>query len=223
MLKRIFDIIVASFGLLLTSPLLLLTALIIRIKLGSPVIFTQQRPGLHGKPFFIYKFRTMTDERDEKGELLPDEKRLTKTGKLIRKLSLDELPQLFNVLKGDLSLVGPRPLLMEYLPLYTPEQARRHEVKPGITGWAQVNGRNALSWEDRFKLDVWYVDNRSFWLDLKILFLTFIKVFKSEGISQSGHVTMEKFQGSPNSNKISSPEKTEEPEEAESKEGVNSD
>lgn len=195
MLKRIFDLTVSVFGLIIASPILLITALIIRIKLGSPVIFTQKRPGLHGKPFYVYKFRTMTDERDENGELLPDHIRLTRTGKIIRKLSLDELPQLFNVIKGDLSLVGPRPLLMEYLPLYNPEQARRHDVTPGITGWAQINGRNALSWEDKFKLDVWYVDNQSFWLDIKIIFLTVFKVFRSEGISQSGHVTMEKFKG----------------------------
>lgn len=195
MLKRLFDLTAALIGLIIASPLILIASLIIRVKLGSPVIFTQQRPGLHGQPFYVYKFRTMTDERDENGELLPDERRLTRTGRLIRKLSLDELPQLFNVLKGELSLVGPRPLLMEYLPLYTPEQARRHDVKPGITGWAQINGRNTISWEDKFKLDVWYVDNRSFWLDIKILFLTVFKVFRSEGISQSGHVTMEKFKG----------------------------
>ena len=160
------------------------------------MIFKQRRPGLHGKSFYVYKFRTMTDARDENGNLLPDEVRLTKTGKLIRKLSLDELPQLFNVLKGDISLVGPRPLLMEYLPLYTKEQARRHEVKPGITGWAQVNGRNAISWEEKFEHDVWYVDNQSFWLDIKILFLTVLKVFKSEGINQDGQATIEKFKGS---------------------------
>ena len=198
MLKRIFDLTASLIGLIIASPIILITALVIRTKLGSPVVFTQQRPGLHGEPFYVYKFRTMTDERDENGELLPDDRRLTKTGRLIRKLSLDELPQLFNVLKGNLSLVGPRPLLMEYLPLYTPEQARRHDVKPGITGWAQINGRNAISWEDKFRLDVWYVDNRSFWLDIKILLLTVFKVFRSEGISQSGHVTMEKFKGSVN-------------------------
>lgn len=172
-----------------------MAALLVKIKLGSPIIFKQKRPGLYGKPFYVYKFRTMTDEKDENGKLLPDEVRLTKTGKIIRKLSLDELPQLFNVLKGELSLVGPRPLLMEYLPLYTTEQARRHEVKPGITGWAQVNGRNAISWEEKFALDVWYVDNQSFWLDMKILFMTVIKVFKREGISQEGQATIEKFTG----------------------------
>lgn len=174
---------------------MLATAILVRYKLGSPILFKQQRPGLHGKPFYLYKFRTMTDERDENGKLLPDHLRLTSFGKFLRKYSLDELPQLFNVLKGDISLVGPRPLLMEYLELYTPEQARRHEVKPGITGWAQVNGRNAISWEEKFKLDVWYVDNRTFWLDIKILFLTVIKVLKKEGINQSEYVTMEKFAG----------------------------
>ena len=201
-IKRCFDFIVALIALILLFVFLLITAIIVRIKLGSPIIFKQLRPGLHGKPFYVYKFRTMTDQRNEKGELLPDDIRLTKVGKFIRKLSLDELPQMFNVLKGDLSLVGPRPLLMEYLPLYTVEQARRHDVKPGITGWAQVNGRNAISWEDKFKLDVWYVDNHSFWLDIKILFLTVLKVFKSEGINQNGQATMTKFKGS-NSKKVS--------------------
>jgi sugar transferase EpsL len=195
-IKRVFDFICSLIGLLILSPILIVAALLIKIKIGSPILFKQERPGLNGEPFYVYKFRTMTDERDEYGELLPDDLRLTKFGLLIRKLSLDELPQLFNVLKGDLSLVGPRPLLMEYIELYTPEQARRHEVRPGITGWAQVNGRNAISWEEKFKLDVWYVDNRSFLLDIKILFLTVLKVFKSEGISQSGHVTMKKFAGS---------------------------
>ncbi|MFD1446652.1 sugar transferase [Oceanobacillus profundus] len=201
-IKRCFDFIVALLALILVSIFLLITAIVVRFKLGSPVIFKQKRPGLHGKPFYVYKFRTMTEERDEKGELLPDHIRLTNVGKFIRKLSLDELPQLFNVLKGDISLVGPRPLLMEYLPLYTRQQARRHDVKPGITGWAQVNGRNAISWEDKFKLDVWYVDNRSFWLDIKILFLTVLKVFKSEGINQDGQSTMTKFKGS-NPKKVS--------------------
>lgn len=194
-LKRVFDLITSLVVLIILSPIVLITAILVRCKLGSPVLFKQQRPGLHGKPFYLYKFRTMTDERDENGELLPDHVRLTPFGQFLRKYSLDELPQLFNVLKGDISLVGPRPLLMEYLELYTPEQARRHEVKPGITGWAQVNGRNAISWEEKFELDVWYVDNQSFWLDLKILFLTVLKVLKSEGISQQGHVTMEKFTG----------------------------
>jgi len=196
--KRLLDIVGALLMLILLFPVLLAIAILIKIKLGSPVIFKQQRAGLYGKPFYLYKFRTMTDERDENGELLPDHLRLTPFGQFLRKYSLDELPQLFNVLKGDISLVGPRPLLMEYLELYTPEQARRHEVKPGITGWAQVNGRNAISWEEKFKLDVWYVDHQSFWLDLKILFLTVIKVLKSEGISHEGHVTMEKFTGTKN-------------------------
>jgi sugar transferase EpsL len=196
--KRLLDIVVALLLLIILFPVLFTIAILIKIKLGSPVIFKQQRPGLHGKPFYLYKFRTMTNERDENGELLPDHIRLTPFGQLLRKFSLDELPQLINVLKGDISLVGPRPLLMEYLELYTPEQARRHEVKPGITGWAQVNGRNTISWEEKFKLDVWYVDNQSFWLDLKILYLTVIKVFKSEGINQAGHVTMEKFTGTKN-------------------------
>jgi sugar transferase EpsL len=196
--KRLLDIVGALLMLILLFPVLLAIAILIKIKLGSPVIFKQQRAGLHGKPFYLYKFRTMTDERDENGELLPDHLRLTPFGQFLRKYSLDELPQLFNVLKGDISLVGPRPLLMEYLELYTPEQARRHEVKPGITGWAQVNGRNAISWEEKFELDVWYVDHQSFWLDLKILFLTVIKVLKSEGISHEGHVTMEKFTGAKN-------------------------
>lgn len=195
-MKRLFDFMCAFVGLVFLSPVILITALLIRKKIGSPVLFRQQRPGLHGKPFFVYKFRTMTDERDEFGKLMPDHIRLTSFGKLLRKLSLDELPQLFNVLKGDISLVGPRPLLMEYLELYTPEQARRHDVRPGITGWAQVNGRNAISWEEKFRLDVWYVENQSFWLDLKILMMTVLKVFKSEGVSQQGHVTMSKFTGS---------------------------
>lgn len=196
-IKRCFDILTALIIIILLSWLIMITSIIVRFKLGSPVIFKQQRPGLHGKPFNVYKFRTMTDDKDANEELLPDHIRLTKTGKIIRKLSLDELPQLFNVLKGDISLVGPRPLLMEYLDLYTPEQARRHEVKPGITGWAQVNGRNAISWEEKFKYDVWYVDNQSFGLDIKILLLTVLKVFKSEGINQDGQATIEKFKGTP--------------------------
>lgn len=194
-IKRVFDFIVSLVSLIILSPIFLITSMIVRVKLGSPIIFKQERPGLNGNPFYVYKFRTMTDARNDKGELLPDDIRLTNTGKIIRKLSLDELPQLINVLKGDISLVGPRPLLMEYLPLYTNEQSRRHDVKPGITGWAQVNGRNAISWDERFKLDVWYVDNQSFWLDFKILLLTILKVFKSEGVNQEGHVTREKFLG----------------------------
>ncbi|ASN07288.1 sugar transferase [Virgibacillus necropolis] len=194
-MKRFFDLFVAIIALIFFSVFIVITAVLIRYKLGSPVIFKQERPGRNGKSFFVYKFRTMTDHKDENGGLLPDHIRLTKLGAFIRKLSLDELPQLFNALKGDISLVGPRPLLMEYLPLYTAEQARRHEVRPGITGWAQVNGRNTISWEEKFELDVWYVDNQSFWLDIKILFLTVLKVFKSEGINQDGQATMEKFKG----------------------------
>ncbi|MED1017704.1 sugar transferase [Bacillus atrophaeus] len=194
--KRVFDLTAAILLLCCASLIIVFAMCIIRLKIGSPVFFTQVRPGLNGKPFTLYKFRTMTEERDKEGNLLPDEVRLTKTGKLIRKLSIDELPQLWNVIKGDLSLVGPRPLLMEYLPLYTNKQSRRHEVKPGITGWAQVNGRNAISWEKKFELDVWYVDHRSFFLDLKILFLTVRKVLISEGIHQSDHATSERFRGS---------------------------
>ncbi|MGE7914323.1 sugar transferase [Lysinibacillus xylanilyticus] len=196
MIKRLFDFII-SFGVLLClSPIFFLTWILVRIKLGSPVLFKQPRPGLNGKVFYVYKFRTMTDERDESGELLPDSVRLTSFGKVLRKLSLDELPQLWNVLKGDMSLIGPRPLLVEYLPLYNERQARRHEVRPGITGWAQVNGRNAISWEQKFAYDVWYVENQSLWLDFKILLLTMKKVFVSDGISQEGQATMEKFKGS---------------------------
>ena len=196
MIKRLFDFIIALILLVVLAPIIAITAVIIRINIGSPIVFKQQRPGLHGKPFYIYKLRTMTDERDSAGTLLPDEQRITRLGLIIRKLSIDELPQLLNVLKGELSLVGPRPLLMEYLDKYTPEQARRHDVKPGITGWAQVNGRNAISWEEKFKLDVWYVDNQSFWLDIKILWLTALKVIKRDGVNQQGHVTMTKFEGS---------------------------
>ncbi|MCY8003868.1 sugar transferase [Bacillus haynesii] len=193
--KRFFDLALSVILLIALSPAMILTACLIRWKIGSPVLFRQTRPGLNGEPFTLYKFRTMTDERDEAGNLLSDEKRLTKTGRLIRKTSLDELPQLINVIKGDLSLVGPRPLLMEYIPLYTKRQWRRHEVKPGITGWAQINGRNKVTWEEKFELDVWYVDHRSFLLDLKILLLTVVKVLKSEGVSQDRHVTAEKFRG----------------------------
>lgn len=194
-MKRFIDLLVSlSFLLILSFPIIIMIILV-RIKLGSPIIFKQQRPGLYGKPFYLYKFRTMTDERDSKGELLADQVRLTSFGKFLRKYSLDEIPQLINVVKGNLSLVGPRPLLMEYLPLYSNEQVKRHHVKPGITGWAQVNGRNAITWEKKFALDVWYVNNQSFSLDMKILFLTVIKVLKSEGINQVGHVTMERFTG----------------------------
>lgn len=194
-MKRSFDIIVSLLTLAILSPIIGVTALLIRTKIGSPVLFKQKRPGFNEKPFYVFKFRSMTDERDEHGELLPDDVRLTSFGKVVRKLSLDELPQLLNVLKGDMSFVGPRPLLMEYLPLYNEKQVRRHAARPGITGWAQVNGRNAISWEEKFELDVWYVENRSFWLDIKILFMTVLKVFKSEGISQDGQVTMTKFKG----------------------------
>lgn len=194
-MKRIFDFVSTFLGLILLSPILLVIAVFIRLKLGSPVFFKQQRPGLNEKPFNIYKFRTMTDETDSKGDLLPDSVRLTAFGKLLRRYSLDEFPQLFNVVKGDMSLVGPRPLLMEYLPLYTPEHKRRHEVRPGVTGWAQINGRNAISWEEKLNLDVWYVDNHSFWLDLKILWRTLLKVFKSEGINQPGQATTDKYKG----------------------------
>lgn len=194
-MKRIFDVCVALLALGILSPVLVCVTILVRLKLGSPVIFMQQRPGLRGKPFLIYKLRTMTDERDASGILLPDEMRLTAIGKVLRRFSLDELPQLINVVKGELSLVGPRPLLMEYLPFYSSEQARRHEVKPGITGWAQVNGRNLISWEEKFKLDVWYVDHYSFWLDLKILGMTVLKVIRSEDVCQPGQVTMTLFQG----------------------------
>jgi len=177
-------------------PLLIFVAILIRFKLGAPILFSQTRPGRNAKPFFIHKFRTMTDGRDAQGLLLPDVQRLTRFGQILRSTSLDEFPALINVIKGEMSLVGPRPLLMEYLPRYSVDQARRHEVRPGVTGWAQVNGRNAISWEDKFKLDVWYVDNQTLWLDIKILWMTFVKVFKREGISQDGQATMEKFQGS---------------------------
>nr|WP_280522538.1 sugar transferase [Alloalcanivorax xenomutans] len=194
--KRTFDFLASAAGLLVLSPVLLVLAIMVRSKLGSPILFTQERPGLDGKPFKMMKFRTMTDERDENGDLLPDEARLTKFGAFLRSTSLDELPELINVLKGDMSLVGPRPLLMEYLPLYSERQYRRHEVRPGITGWAQINGRNALSWDEKFELDVWYVENRSLWLDIKILFLTVLKVVKRDGISHGGEATMPKFTGS---------------------------
>lgn len=195
MLKRLFDILASAFGLLLLSPVIAIVAWQIRRKLGSPVLFRQVRPGLQGKPFEMIKFRTMRDAVDAQGNQLPDSERMTPFGSFLRASSLDELPELWNVLKGDMSLVGPRPLLMEYLPLYSPEQYRRHEARPGVTGWAQINGRNALSWEDKFKLDVWYVDNRSFWLDLKVIFLTLKKVVVREGISAEGEATMSKFTG----------------------------
>lgn len=195
-MKRSMDLVVSIAMLIAFSPVILVTALFVRWKLGSPVLFAQERPGLGGKMFLLYKFRTMTDEKDGMGRLLSDHLRLTAFGRRLRRLSLDELPQLFNVIKGELSLVGPRPLLPEYLPLYNEEQARRHSVKPGITGWAQVNGRNAISWEEKFKFDLWYVDNQSILLDIKILILTMKKVVRTEGITQHNHVTMEKFTGS---------------------------
>jgi sugar transferase EpsL len=194
-IKRVVDIVGASVGIILLAPVMLAVALLVLLTMGRPVLFRQQRPGLRGKPFTLYKFRTMRDARSASGELLPDELRLTTFGKWLRSTSLDELPELFNVLKGEMSLVGPRPLLMEYLPRYSPEQARRHEVKPGITGWAQVNGRNALSWEEKFRLDVWYVDHWNLWLDVKILLLTIWKVLKREGISAEGSATMPMFMG----------------------------
>ena len=194
-MKRFFDITISLSVTIIILPILLVTALLVYSKLGKPILFKQSRSGLQGKPFTILKFRTMKDAFDKSGTPLPDDKRLTNFGKLLRSTSLDELPALWNVLTGDMSLVGPRPLLMEYLPLYSKEQNRRHDVRPGITGWAQVNGRNAISWEDKFKLDVWYVDNQSFWIDIKILILTVKKVFVREGISADGEVTMTKFTG----------------------------
>ena len=194
--KRLFDLILIIPTLILISPLLAVLALLVRIKMGSPILFRQERPGLHGQPFTIYKFRTMKDIYAPDGDLLPDAERLTAFGQLLRRTSLDELPELFNVLKGEMSLVGPRPLLMEYLGHYTPEQARRHDEKPGVTGWSQVNGRNGLPWEERFKLDVWYVDKLSFFLDLHILWLTLKKIIRQEGISAEGYATMPKFKGS---------------------------
>ncbi|HCZ9537303.1 sugar transferase [Vibrio parahaemolyticus] len=193
--KRTFDFICALFALILLAPVLILVSLKVRKNLGSPVLFRQTRPGLNGKPFEMIKFRTMKDAFDSDGNPLPDSERMTPFGDKLRNSSLDELPELWNVLKGEMSLVGPRPLLMQYLPLYNKEQARRHEVRPGVTGWAQINGRNAISWDDKFKLDVWYVDNRNLWLDIKILFLTVKKVFIKEGISAEGEATMPYFEG----------------------------
>lgn len=195
-MKRLMDIGGALGALILLSPVMLVLMLLARVKLGSPVLFRQVRPGLHGKPFQMMKFRTMTDERNVRGELLPDDRRLGPFGRFLRSASLDELPELFNVLKGEMSLVGPRPLLMDYLHLYSKRQARRHEVRPGITGWAQVNGRNALSWEEKFELDVWYVENQSLWLDIRILFKTVWQVIKRDGISHGEEATMPKFKGS---------------------------
>ena len=196
--KRCLDFCAATLGLLLLAPLLALLALLVRWRLGAPILFRQQRPGLHGRPFLLIKFRTMTDARSPDGNLLPDVQRLTPFGTFLRKSSLDELPELWNVLKGEMSLVGPRPLLMEYLPLYSPEQARRHDVRPGITGWAQVNGRNALTWKKKFAFDVWYVDQLSFLLDIKTLFSTLLGVLKRDGISAHGDATMPRFAGNQN-------------------------
>ena len=194
-MKRFFDFFTSFIAVFLLLPVMALVAWQIRSKLGSPVLFRQERPGLNGEPFEMFKFRTMLDAVDAAGNPLPDSERMTPFGSFLRSSSLDELPELWNVLKGDMSLVGPRPLLMEYLPLYSPEQYRRHEVRPGVTGWAQINGRNALSWDEKFKMDVWYVDNRSFWLDLKIIFLTIKKVLVRDGISADGEATMAKFTG----------------------------
>lgn len=195
MLKSLFDKTLALFLIILFSPIYIIVSIMILLKIGQPILFRQKRPGYKENIFGIYKFRTMTNEKDINGELLPDEQRLVGVGKFIRSTSLDELPQLLNVLKGEMSFVGPRPLLIEYLPLYNDEQKRRHDVKPGITGWAQVNGRNAISWEQKFEYDVWYVDNQSFWLDIKILWMTFLKVVKRSDISSSSSATMEKFTG----------------------------
>ena len=194
-MKRVLDIVLSSFALVALSPILLVLAIMIRMRLGSPIFFKQVRPGLHGNPFQMVKFRTMSDEKDADGTLLPDEDRLPRFGRILRATSLDELPELWNVLRGDMSLVGPRPLLMEYMDLYSPEQARRHEVRPGITGWAQVNGRNALSWEDKFSLDVWYVDNWSILLDLKIVICTITTIIGGDGITQDGRATTDYFKG----------------------------
>ena len=195
-MKRAFDVFASLLGLLMAAPLMFLTMLLIYLNLGSPALFRQTRPGLNGKPFTVYKFRTMRDALDAHGQPLPDAMRLTRLGDVLRKLSLDELPQLFCVLKGDMSLVGPRPLLIEYLTLYSPRQARRHEVRPGITGWAQVNGRNAISWEEKFEYDVWYVEHQSFLLDMKILIMTFARLFRHDDISHGEHATMPRFTGS---------------------------
>ena len=193
--KRVFDIVISVCSLVILSPVLLIVAILVRTKLGSPVLFSQERPGFKGKIFRLYKFRSMTDKRDESGQLLPDGERLTSFGKSLRSASLDELPELWNILKGNMSLVGPRPLLVQYLPLYSAEQMRRHDVRPGLTGYAQVNGRNAVSWQDKFAMDCWYVDNISFWLDLKILCSTVVMVFKRSGINSSTSDTMEPFMG----------------------------
>jgi len=197
-MKRLFDLILSFIGLLFLLPVIVLIALLVRLRIGSPIFFKQARPGLNGKIFNMYKFRTMTNECDKDGNLLSDKVRLTKFGKFLRSTSLDELPGLWNVLKGDMSLVGPRPLLVEYLPLYSEKQSRRHEVRPGITGWAQVNGRNAISWDEKFDLDIWYVDNQSIWLDIKILWMTIGKVIFRTGISSKNNATMDEFLGTKN-------------------------
>jgi lipopolysaccharide/colanic/teichoic acid biosynthesis glycosyltransferase len=193
--KRIFDILASGLGLVIISPLLLILSLLVWAFHGSPVLFRQQRPGYKGRPFVMFKFRTMTNQTFADGKPLPDSERMTKLGRFLRSSSLDELPELINVFRGEMSLVGPRPLLMKYLPLYSPEQKRRHDVLPGIAGWAQINGRNSISWEEKFKLDIWYVDNWSFWLDIRILLQTFWKSIKQEGINQPGQATMEEFTG----------------------------
>jgi sugar transferase EpsL len=197
LVKRLFDIVAASIGLVLLSPLMLLLAILVRVYIGRPVLFYQQRPGFKGKPFSIVKFRTMEELRDASGKPLPDSVRVTKLGQFMRALSLDELPELTNILRGDMSVVGPRPLMMEYLPLYSAEQMRRHDVYPGLTGWAQIHGRNTLDWPSRFKLDVWYVDHWSFWLDIRIILITIWKVLKREGINQPGRATTDYFAGNP--------------------------
>jgi sugar transferase EpsL len=193
--KRVFDLTSSFFGLILLSPVLLMLVILVWLKIGHPIFYRQQRPGYKGKPFLINKFRSMTDARDSDGDLLPDSERLTKLGRFLRSSSLDELPEIINILRGEMSWVGPRPLLMQYLERYTPEQMRRHDVLPGVTGWAQVNGRNALSWHEKFRLDVWYVDHWSFWLDIRILLISVGKVLRREGISQEGHATAEEFMG----------------------------
>lgn len=196
--KRLFDLAISLAGLILLSPFLLIIAILVWIKNGRPILYKQQRPGFKGKPFFIYKFRTMTDKRDLAGKLMPDSERLTGFGRFLRSTSLDELPETINILKGEMSWVGPRPLLMQYLERYSKEQMRRHDVLPGVTGWAQVNGRNAISWQDKFRLDVWYVDHWNFWLDIRILWMSVWKVLRREGISQDGHATAEEFTGNDN-------------------------
>jgi sugar transferase EpsL len=193
--KRLFDLIFALIALVILSPIILVTAVLVRIFIGTPILFKQERPGYKGCPFLIYKFRSMTNRLTRSGSLLPDAERLTRFGHLLRSLSLDELPELFNIIRGEMSFVGPRPLLMEYLPLYSPEQARRHDVVPGLTGWAQINGRNAVDWPTRFNMDIWYVDHWSFWLDIKIIFLTVWKVISREGVNQEGQSTVEYFKG----------------------------